>query len=1812
MRGLGFAAALGAVMMMLPSASRAQDIVPPKRLIYSENSDLPGGDIGNQLDVTIDACETACLTNSRCTALTFNSRVGACFLKSGPGEPAFYQGAYSAYVVAAAEGVAERAALRSTELQKFVSSYDLDEAKRLALALGGLHISDTFSADEHLASAAQAEADGDPVRAAAFVGAAVNITDDAGGWAEYARLNLAAALKDTNNASLFNTRAFSAAINAYVRADSAPQRHTILVTMGQALEVVGRGRDTVQALRLAQDLQPRDDTAVLLDDAIGKYGFRISENETQADSLRPRICATFSEDLVKAGVDYSTFVQLPESGLTVEKVGDRQLCVEGLVHGGRYALTFRAGLPAADGQETAKAVTITSYVRDRSPAVRFAGRAYVLPKASGTSIPVDTVNTTKLELKLFRVSDRNILRAIQNDYFGTPMPYYQEEDFSARVAEELWSGSATVSQEVNKDVTTRLPMDEALAGLPAGIYALKAVIPGQDEYTIAPAWQWFVVSDLGLTTLSGVDGLDVIVRSLGTAGAKPGITIELLSRANVVLGTAVTDAMGRATFPAALARGTGGASPAMVVAKEGDTDLAFLSLTDPEFDLSDRGVEGREPAPPVDVFLTTERGAYRAGETVHATALARDAQAEAIAGLPMTAVLMRPDGVEYSRQLISDTGGGYVFDLPISGSAPRGQWFLKIQADADAPPLTSTTFLVEDFLPERIDFALSLPDTPLRLGDVADLTVAAKYLFGAPGADLAIEGDVLLRAAAGLAKFPGYTFGRADTPFDSRFESFGDERTDENGDALITAALPQADDPGRPLEARFTVRVAEGSGRPVERSTTRLLTPSAPMIGVKPLFDGVVAENAEARFNLIAVGPDETAVPMSVSWELTRVENRYQWYQEYGQWYWQPLTSRSTVAQGTADLGDGAVAIAGAVTWGEYELSVTQTSGGKAETTTTFYAGWYVPEDVSSTPDTLELSLDKPDYKSGDTAMLRVVPRAAGTALVSVLSNHVISMQAVEVTAGENLIPIPVTDAWGAGAYVTAAVIRPMDVAAGRNPARALGLAYAKIDPGPRALQARLEAPAEAAPRGPLDVAVKVDGIAAGDTAYVTVAAVDVGILNLTAYEAPDPLGHYFGQRKLGVGIRDIYGRLIDGLSGVEGSVRSGGDSGAQSRLKSPPPTEELVAYFSGTVTVGADGYARTSFDLPSFNGTVRVMAVAWSAKGVGQATADVLVRDPVVVTASLPRFLSPGDQSRILLEIIHATGPSGRMSLDVSSAGLTLGAVPSGFDLGDKAKKVISIPVTAGEPGLYTIDVALTTPDGKQLRKTLTVPVQTNDPEIARTSRLELASGKSFSFDREAFAGLVPGSAKATLAVGPIARLNAPGLLAALDRYPYGCTEQITSKALPLIYFDQVAQAMQLKGADNIRLRVEQAVAEVLTNQSAEGAFGLWSPAPGDFWLDAYVTDFLSRARAAGFDVPDQGFRQALDNLRNQVNYQPDFDAGGEALAYALMVLAREGAASIGDLRYYADVKGDAFSTPIALAQLGAALAAYGDQVRADQMFTRAAQKLNFTPETKQVYRADYGTSTRDVAAVLTLAVEAGSKAVDAEALASALSTRTGYLSTQEATWMLLATNALVDAPGTDGVTFNGLPPLGPLVQVLDAGLGDPVVVKNGSGKTQFVTVTAYGVPSDPEPAGGNGYAITRSYYTMDGEPFDTKAGVPVGTRLVVVLEVTPFEAGEARLMVNDPLPAGFEIDNPNLLSGGSVASLSWLDAINEVTHSEFRQDRFLTAIDRYSADPFRLAYVVRAVSPGTFHHPAASVEDMYRPDFRARSETGQMVISE
>lgn len=1544
-------------------------------------------------------------------------------------------------------------------------------------------------------------------------------------------------------------------------------------------------------------MQPRQATAEALDRAIGQYGFRITDHAVESDGARPRICATFAGQL-EPGRDYAPFVSLPAPGLSVE-AQDSRICIGGLEHGARYRIGFRAGLPSAGPEVLAKGVEIEAYVRDRTPQVRFPGRAYVLPRTGEVALPVVTVNTEALDLRLSRISDRNIIRAIQNDWFGQPIPPYAEEEFADQIGEQIWQGTATVAMEVNRDMQARLPL--AAAGpLAPGVYALRAAVPGADADRSPPATQWFVVSDLGLTSLSGSEGIDVFVRSLGTAEPRAGVAVALLSRSNRVLGEAATDAQGHARFPAALARGTGGAAPALITAVAeagaGAQDLSFLSLTDPEFDLSDRGVEGREPPPPVDVFLATDRGVYRAGEVVNATALARDGQARAIPGLPLTAVLRRPDGVEYARAVAPDAGaGGHVWALPVGGQAPRGLWRLDVLAEPEAPPLASRTFLVEDFLPERIELRLDLPER-LALGEDAEAGLSARYLFGPPAGDLAVEGEVTLRAADGLAAFPGFRFGLVGERFDPRAEPLPSGlRTDAEGRAAVPLRLPAIPDPGRPLEALVTLRVAEGSGRPVERRELRPVGTERAMLGLRPLFDGALGEGQEAAFEAVS-----TQGELPVAWVLDRVETDYQWYQMWGRWNWEPVTTRVRVAEGEGVAGGLAapLRIAAPVGWGHYELRVEPADGAPGAASVAFDAGWYAGADVSATPDMLEIALDKPAYRPGDTARLRLVPRAAGVALVTVVSDHLVAMQAVEVPAGESFVDLPVTAEWGTGAYVAVSALRPMDVAAGRNPARALGISHAAVDPGARRLATRIDAVAEMEPRGPLDVAVRV----AGDgPAWVTVAAVDVGILNLTGYRSPDPDGHYFGQRKLAVGIRDLYGRLIDGLNGAMGEVRSGGDAGAQARLQGDPPTEALVAFFSGPVEV-VDGVAHARFDIPDFNGRVRLMAVAWSATGVGQAEAEVAVRDPVVVTASLPRFIAPGDETRLLLEFAHAAGPAGRMAVEVT------GAAPFAIDLAEGGRARHELALTAGG----AIRVALTTPDGRRLTKDLFLPVRALDPPIAVTSRFPLAAGQSFTATSDILSGLRPG-ASAVLAIGPIARFDAPGLLRALDLYPWGCTEQITSRALPLLYFDEMARLLGQPGEPEAGQRVREAIAAVLTNQTGSGAFGLWRAEAGDLWLDAYVTDFLSRARARGFAVPDIAFRAALANLRSQLSYAGDFEQGGAPYAYALMVLAREGAAGIDDLRYYADTRAEAFDTPLAAAQLGAALASYGDQTRADRLFARAVAMTEGpmgSPADSRTWRADYGSAARDAAGVLALAAEAASASADDLGLIArvAAGPAPGAASTQEAVWRLLATHALVDRPGAEGFTLNGAPVAGPLVRLLAAGSA-PMTIRNGSGREEVLTLTAFGVPEVPGPAGGNGYTIGRSYYDLKGQPVRPDR-VAAGTRLVAVLEIAPLAPAEARLLVTDPLPAGLEIDNPNLLRAGDITALDWLE-VAEARHAEFREDRFLAQVDWREDASFRLAYMVRAVSPGRFHHPAASVEDMYRPEFRAVTGTGEMRVT-
>ena len=223
------------------------------------------------------------------------------------------------------------------------------------------------------------------------------------------------------------------------------------------------------------------------------------------------------------------------------------------------------------------------------------------------------------------------------------------------------------------------------------------------------------------------------------------------------------------------------------------------------------------------------------------------------------------------------------------------------------------------------------------------------------------------------------------------------------------------------------------------------------------------------------------------------------------------------------------------------------------------------------------------------------------------------------------------------------------------------------------------------------------------------VAAVDVGILNLTQYKAPDPEDWYFGQRRLGIELRDLYGRLIDGSLGATGRLRTGGD-GAALAAEGSPPTEELVAFFSGPVRLDADGKAMIAFDMPQFNGTVRIMTVAWTKQAVGHAVQDVIVRDPVVVTAGLPRFMAPGDGAVMRLDVANTDGPDGDYALEIETTGdLSTGSapLPDKLTLVGGKRQTLTVPLVAQTVGTAGITIRLAHADGLTVEQVLSLPVR-------------------------------------------------------------------------------------------------------------------------------------------------------------------------------------------------------------------------------------------------------------------------------------------------------------------------------------------------------------------------------------------------------------------------------------------------------------------------------------------------------------------------
>ena len=1791
------------------------------RTIVTSEGDYFGFDLRTEQNVTLDQCKSVCLADQSCRAFTYNTKAKWCFLKSDFAVLKPFAGAVAGKVVS----VSGEPDIGAPGELTFFPSWMSDEALQYRTAIAAAKVADNEGFATLVDAGDSALLTGDPRTAILKYGAALAIEpkNDAL-WTKLARANFATSPSNSQEAATLARDGTSAAFTAYGYSRATASRADSLAALAVGLDKREMFRPALQAYEASLALVNSASVRAEYEDLKARKGFRVVDHSVDSDAASPRVCAQFSEELVKTGVDYAPFVTVDDAAPKGIEAKDRQICVEGLEHGKHYRVTFRPGLPAAIGEVLEAPVVLSVYVRDRAPSARFTGDSFVLPSTARRGIPIVTINMDVADVKLFRIGDRSLAQLLSGYQFLRQLDGYDISSIGEQMGAPVWEGELEIANELNKEVTTSFPVDEALPQRKPGVYVLTAQ-PKDDRRDTweSRATQWFVVSDIGLATFTGQDGLNVFARSLATAKPLAGIDLTLLAKNNEILGTARTDADGRATFNPGLTRGEGGMVPAVMMAGQGDTDFVFLDMTRAGFDLSDRGVEGRTAPGALDLYAWTERGIYRVGETVHVAALARDDTATAVESLPLTFVFTRPDGVE-DRRIVSEGRelGGHAVELALASNAMRGTWQVQIHTDPKQPAVASKMFLVEDFVPDRIEFDLTSDTGEIAMGEPANVTVDGRYLYGAPAAGLAIEGEVTLSTTQEWEGFDGYRFGLADEQQGeaTRIPLSGLPVVGEDGKATFPVQVDQLPSTTRLLSAEVTVRMREGGGRAVERKLGLEVRPQGQMIGIMPEFgDDSVPQGGVASFKVIAVDPAGERVTLDgLAWSLVKIERNYQWYRSGNYWNYEPITTTRAVSNGSLSAAAGSEAeIKVPVDWGRYRLEIETADPNGPATSVEFEAGWYVEATSTETPDGLEVALDKETYAAGDVAKLQISPRFAGEVLVTVGADKLLTTLTASVPAEGATIDVPVGSDWGAGAYVTATLYRPGEAQESRMPSRAIGVKWLKVDPGQRKLNVALATPEKTEPRKPLSIPVAVTGATPLSDAYVMVAAVDVGILNLTNYQAPDPEGWFFGQRMLGLEIRDIYGRLIDGSLGAAGRLRTGGD-GAQMAAQGSPPTEKLVAFFSGPVKLDAQGRATIEFDIPQFNGTVRVMTVAWTKEAVGHATSDVIVREPVVVTAGLPRFMAPGDGAQMRLDIANTDGPAGEYAFSVETTGdLSAGSValPEKITLAMGGRQTVFVPLLAQSVGTAGITVRLAHADGLTVEQKLSIPVRPSVMPVTTRNLVKLnGNGGKLTIDKEILVSSLLDGATVSIGVSPISAFDVPSLLMTLDRYPYGCAEQTTSRALPLLYVSELSASVGMADDPALRERIQDAIYRVLNYQSSSGSFGLWSPGSGDLWLDAYVSDFLTRAREKGFDVPREAMLSSVENLQNSLAYDLDLEGRGSEIAYALYVLARNKKASIGDLRYYADTQIEAFANPMAVAHLAASLALYGDNARAESTF-RTALTLAESNSDVDYYRYDYGSRLRDGAAMLALAAESTplpAVVPDMIKYVTAERARQKYTSTQDEAWMLLAARALKANSATVRLEVNGSQHSGAYsAEVTGQDLADdPIVIVNPGQDALEAVITTVATPKEPLPATGEGFSIERTYYRLDGTEANVTE-VNQNERFVVVLKAQQLNDWGARVLINDLLPAGFEIDNPRLMSSAELANFPWL-ARTEAAHLEFRDDRFIAAFDRApgSGSEMTLAYVVRAVTPGIYAHPAASIEDMYRPEFSARTSTSVMEV--
>ncbi|HEY1847124.1 MAG TPA: alpha-2-macroglobulin [Buttiauxella sp.] len=1483
--------------------------------------------------------------------------------------------------------------------------------------------------------------------------------------------------------------------------------------------------------------------------------------------------------------------------------------------------------------------------RDIQPSVGFASRGSLLPTKVIAGLPVMALNVDKVDVNFYRVKNESLAAFVSQWEYRNSVSNW-ESDNLLKLADLVYTGRFDLNPERNTREKIMLPLGDVKPLQQPGVYL--AIMNEAGHYSYSNAATLFTLSDIGVSLHRYHDRLDVFAQSLENGAAQSGVDITLLNEKGQTVVQAKSDGDGHALLEK-IHKGV------LILARSGE-QTTLLDLNRPALDLAEFDIAGEEGYSK-QFFMFGPRDLYRPGETVILNALLRDGDGKPLPAQPVKLEVVKPDGQVARTQVWQPEKGLYQFTWPLGSEVQTGNWQVRVNTGDNSPRIWA--FKVEDFMPERMALTLTAGQQPVAPDEAVSFQVNGRYLYGAPAAGNNLQGQLFLRPLReAVAALPGFQFGDINEENLSRSLDEVQLQLDEQGDTVVSADS-QWSDVHSPLRLVLQASLLESGGRPVTRRVEQSIWPADALPGIRPQFASkevydyrtdttrtqpIVDEDSSAGFDIVytnAKGEKLAASGLDV--RLVRERRDYYWSWEDGQGWQSQYDQKDLVeAEQKLDLAAGETGkVAFPVEWGSYRLEVREADN-NIVSSVRFWAGysWQDNSDGSGAvrPDRVTLKIDKPGYKPGDTINLHIAAPAAGKGYAMVESSDgPLWWKEIDVPAEGLDIAIPVDKSWQRhDLYLSTLVVRPGDKNRAATPKRAVGILHLPLGDEGRRLNISLNGPAKMRPNQNLSLKVKAS-VKNGEMPKqinVLLSAVDSGVLNITDYKTPDPWEAFFGRKRYGADLYDIYGQVIEG-EGKLAALRFGGDGDEGDELsrggKKPVNHVTIIAQQAQPVQLDENGEGTVNLPIGDFNGELRVMAQAWTDDRFGSSENKVVVAAPLVTELAAPRFMASGDNSRLALDLTNLTDLPQPLTVNLKTSGLISldGAASLPVKLAPGARSTLLIPVRAQEgfgDGELSAEITGLNLPGETVvpqAKRWKLGVRPAFPAQTVNSGAVLAPGEVWTMPAEHISGLAPKTLEGQLLLSGRPPLNLARYIRELKAYPYGCLEQTTSGLFPSLYTNR-AQLMALgitgTSDEQRRAAIDLGISRLLDMQRENGGFGLWDKeSPEEYWLTAYVTDFLVRASEQGYSVNTEALNKANQRLLRYLQdpglialrYSDDSAASKFAVqAYAGLVLARQQKAPLGALRDLWQRRGTA-KAGLPLVQVGVALKLMGDAPRGQEAL---ALGLATKRSDERIWMADYGSELRDKAMMLSLLEENKLQPEQQNALLLELSNLAysqRWLSTQESNSLFLAGRNWQTAKGDwqAQVSFSAEP------LAADKGVtrnltGDQLAglqITNTGPANLYLRLDSAGYAQQAPAPYSNVLHIERHFLDAKGNSKPISA-LKSGELVMVWLDVWANKNVPDALVV-DLLPAGLELENQNL----SASSASLEDSSSEVQgllsqmqqadiqHLEFRDDRFVAALPLSAGQHATLVYLARAVTPGSYTVPVPQVESMYVPQWRA-----------